>query len=148
MPEARRHLLQPSGALLVAGICACVLVLSRWLPAGGVPTLLPGFDTCAFHALTGLPCPGCGLTRAFTAISHGRFHEAWTLHPFAYPLYGACLGGVASPWLLRRFPWLSGPAMERALRGAAVIVVAGLMVFGTWRLIHAIHAPSSRWSQT
>jgi hypothetical protein len=29
------------------------------------------FPVCPFHALTGLNCPGCGLTRGFHAVSHG-----------------------------------------------------------------------------
>jgi hypothetical protein len=29
------------------------------------------FPACPFHALTGLNCPGCGLTRGFHALSRG-----------------------------------------------------------------------------
>ena len=35
---------------------------------------------CPFHALTGLPCPGCGLTRSTMACLHGRLDEALSWH--------------------------------------------------------------------
>ena len=31
---------------------------------------------CVFHEFTGLLCPGCGMTRAFIAISNGNFLQA------------------------------------------------------------------------
>ena len=37
----------------------------RWLPG------------CTFHQLTGLNCPGCGMTRAAYATLHGRLGEAF-----------------------------------------------------------------------
>ena len=134
-------------AVLVAWICAALLGLSWLLPADGVPRFLPGLDTCAFHAATGLPCPGCGLTRAFIALSHGRFHTAWALHPFAYPLYACCLAGLGAPWLLRRYPALSGPHAAWALRWSAATFLAAMMVFGTWRMVQVLHHPSPLWSQ-
>jgi hypothetical protein len=36
---------------------------------------LPG--TCTFRRVTGIPCPGCGLTRSFISIAHGRLADAW-----------------------------------------------------------------------
>ena len=35
-------------------------------------------SVCQFRNVTGLDCPGCGLTRAFVSIAHGRFAEAFT----------------------------------------------------------------------
>jgi hypothetical protein len=38
---------------------------------------------CAVKALTGLDCPGCGMTRAFILIGHGRLADGFRMHPLA-----------------------------------------------------------------
>jgi hypothetical protein len=45
---------------------------------------------CVFYNLTGLKCPGCGMTRAFHAISHGHFAEAVHFNIFS-PVVYCCL---------------------------------------------------------
>ena len=40
---------------------------------------LPG--TCTFRRLTGLDCPGCGLTRSFISLAHGQWRAAWGYNP-------------------------------------------------------------------
>ena len=42
---------------------------------------------CPFRALTGLPCPGCGMTRAFCSMGHGDLSGAFgynALAPFVF----------------------------------------------------------------
>ncbi len=119
----------PDGAVVLSLISFAVLMASLALPRGG----LPGIDTCAFHALTGLSCPGCGLTRAFCAISHGQFHDAWSFHPFSFPLYAGVLAGAAAPLLDRRFPALSGENAAKALRAAVLMMAAAMLLYGGWR---------------
>ena len=36
---------------------------------------------CATAGIFGIPCPGCGLTRATLAALRGDFATAWHLHP-------------------------------------------------------------------
>ncbi|HJV49192.1 MAG TPA: DUF2752 domain-containing protein [Geothrix sp.] len=134
----------PRGAVLLAAACALVLGLSWLLPSRGLPGFA-GLDTCAFHALTGLPCPGCGLTRAFVALAHGRLREAWTLHPFAFPLYAFCLAGLGAPWLQARI--LGGPRFTRALRWTAFGFILALTAYGSVRLLHQLNHPTPQWSQ-
>ena len=42
---------------------------------------------CPFKFLTGLPCPGCGLTHSFIYVTHGEFIEAINQHLFGPLLY-------------------------------------------------------------
>ena len=44
---------------------------------------------CLFFGLTGLYCPGCGGTRAFTALLHGRLLESLIYHPVV--VYGTVI---------------------------------------------------------
>ena len=37
------------------------------------PGTHPFYPVCLFHAMTGLNCPGCGMTRALSALLHGNF---------------------------------------------------------------------------
>jgi len=44
---------------------------------------------CLFHRITGLECPGCGMTRAFHAITHGQMLEAIGYNLLSVPLFSA-----------------------------------------------------------
>ena len=57
------------------------LPLAALLPSDGA-----GIPVCLFHSLTGLPCPGCGLTRAFSSLLHGQVAAAFAYHPFVFLL--------------------------------------------------------------
>ena len=46
---------------------------------GGLFVLIDSI--CVFQILFGIPCPGCGSTRAAVALIQGRFAEAFTYHP-------------------------------------------------------------------
>ena len=69
------------------GLCSLVMVLAVvlsvrnetqvLLPILGVP--LP--ELCMFRRLTGLSCPGCGMTRCFISLAHGDLRAAWGYNP-------------------------------------------------------------------
>ena len=84
-------------------------------------------DLCLFHAVTGLQCPGCGLTRAFCAISHGQFVLAWHLNPLSFYLYSLAVLGIAYPLFANAVP-------EKVVRGTALATFAALAGLGVWRL--------------
>lgn len=78
-----------SGWLLVLG---AVYFISFAVPRGN----LPHVPLCWLHATTGLACPTCGLTRAFTEIGHGNFAAATELNPMAIPVFLLGLGLAAA----------------------------------------------------
>ena len=41
---------------------------------------------CIFHELTGLYCPGCGITRMFFAIIELKFYDAFRYNPLVFIL--------------------------------------------------------------
>ncbi len=49
------------------------------------------FPQCPFHALTGLNCPGCGLTRGFNALFHGDIVSALHFNALL-PIYALIFG--------------------------------------------------------
>lgn len=44
------------------------------------------FTVCLFKNVTGVPCPSCGMTRAFLFLGHGQILKASTLNPLALPV--------------------------------------------------------------
>ena len=49
------------------------------------PYAFTGPVICPVPLTLGIPCPGCGITRAFGLASHGHFAEAYAFHPL-WPL--------------------------------------------------------------
>ena len=54
------------------------------------------YPVCQFHRLTGLNCPGCGMTRAVHALLHGNFMAA--LHANALMLFALAMLLARAGW--------------------------------------------------
>jgi len=87
MMHWRRALWVILAVLLLGAAC---LLLYRNGP-GGTP-FLPG---CLFRKLTGLNCPGCGMTRATYATLHGDLGRAFRLNPLGMILLPIALLGIS-----------------------------------------------------
>lgn len=89
----RRRRLPPLLLWAGCGLAALGLVAA-------LAVLEPGGDSrytiCVLRRTTGVPCPGCGLTRALAALAKGRWAAALGFHPLA-PLVAA---EVAAGWLV------------------------------------------------
>jgi hypothetical protein len=90
---------------------------------------------CPFRLVTGLPCPGCGLTRSWVYIAHGDFGEAIRANAFGYLTMGAAIAliiVVATAVLLGRpIPSLSPVARSRPF----LLAVGGWLVFAAVRIV-------------
>jgi hypothetical protein len=117
---------------LSLGAAPAALLLSFVMPPGGV-----SFTLCWFHGLTGLPCPGCGLTRSFASISHLELGAALHFHPFGVLLYALALGLTAAGLAGERRRRLLRAWVERRARAVSVVyggLVAAFIGFGLVRL--------------
>lgn len=85
----------------LAGLAAFV-VLAVWQPTGGAENSI-----CLFRRATGIPCPGCGLTRGFAALAKGHFGQAFEFHPFVFVLALEALAAyLVWGWLaFKGHPW-------------------------------------------
>jgi hypothetical protein len=95
--EVARQRTLSAGLLLFS--LACVAYAAGLFDAGRAIEALP--PLCLFHRLTGLDCPGCGMTRAFVCLLRGDLHCAWQMHPFSVPLLLVAIAAVLVPAPLR-----------------------------------------------
>lgn len=83
-------------------IASIVLVLSFLLRVEGTRVAFsiwpshPIPELCGLRAWTGYSCPGCGLTRSFIHLAHGRLAESYRCHR---------LGWVLALFVLLQFPY-------------------------------------------
>ncbi len=88
-----KHELLTLSVLLVLGAAACIVLLlvppgsphAKWLPK------------CMFHQLTGLYCPGCGATRALSAMLHGDVKASLHNNALLFPLLGLVVFLIVKP---------------------------------------------------
>lgn len=80
---------------------------------------------CIFKGLTGIPCPGCGTTRAAVALARLEFADAFSRYPLQSLVWSVFVAGgfVAAGWVL------SGrdlPSWPRRLPVWVVVLVVAL----------------------
>lgn len=82
---------------------------------------------CPLRSFAGVPCPGCGLSRAALALARGEWGESLTAHAFA-PVLMPALAAVAVAALLprRQREAFAGFAerLERRTRASAFLLAA------------------------
>jgi Protein of unknown function (DUF2752) len=120
---------RPTAALL-AGIAA--------LQLGLVAFGLPGWPCPLLHGL-GIPCPGCGLTRAAIELLRGQWRAGLSHHAFA-PLLLAAVAVIGTASLLPerlRLPLLDGIERLERRSGLTALVLVGLVLYWIARLTFA-----------
>lgn len=115
----------------VSAALILVIGLHLLLTTAGLPSF-----TCPLRSVTGLLCPGCGVSRGIICLVHGDLQEAMAAHPFApYFLMLGALAGLALVLGRRRRDRLASclVSLERKTHFNAVVLVA-FLVYGLARL--------------
>lgn len=98
-------------------------LLHFWTPSGGASD-----SVCLFRRTLDLPCPGCGLTRAFAALAKGQIAASWHLHPFAILLTVEL--GVA--WLIVGWWLWRGRPLPASRRVMPYVLVQVAVYLALW----------------
>jgi len=130
-PLARRHRLLVRLALLLLG--ALGLTAGVFVLMAVPPTAASFYPKCVSYQLTGIHCPGCGLTRAAHSLLNGQLEQAIAYNPLLV---------IASPYCLVAFLrglwfWLWDTQSERSMFPAryAWWFFGGLMAYWILRNI-------------
>ena len=86
---------------------------------------------CPLLQITGIPCAGCGLTRAFLFIIRGEFTRAFYIHPMAYVIILFLLYCVF-------FRYIKGSRI-RGFKPAFILLIAAMLIFYIVRMF--LHFP-------
>ena len=114
----------------VAGIGAAFLLSPEHIEDGPV--------ICPFRALTGLPCPGCGLTRSWVYAAHGWWQESFASNAFGMVLVAAILA-LAVVVVVRRVRRIRPPDLDKVMRHPVALgVLAIWLVYAAVRLAYAL----------
>jgi hypothetical protein len=79
-------------------VWALIIVASVLLTPGDDGVVIAGHKLpplCLWRALTGIRCPGCGLTRAFVYMGHLKPLDAFEMHWLGPPFYLLMMGDLA-----------------------------------------------------
>ncbi|HEY4260646.1 MAG TPA: DUF2752 domain-containing protein [Schlesneria sp.] len=117
------------------GLLSCLLEVrqdQRVYPFGLSNWPVP--ETCFSRSVTGFPCPGCGLTRSFIDLAHGRWDEAWQHHRIGWLFAIAVLAQIpyrvialAGWWRPRQPNW--------GLILCGEVLIAALIMNWCWQIV-------------
>ncbi|MBS4753199.1 DUF2752 domain-containing protein [Nocardioides sp. zg-ZUI104] len=93
---------------------------------------------CPFRRLTGLPCPGCGMTRSWVYLTHGWWQDSFLAHPFG-AVAAATVLTLAVLVLRARLRRTRPPSLDRLVRHPVAIgLVAAWLSFSLVRAALAL----------
>lgn len=116
----------------LAGLGVTALLVSCVLSPRGIED---GPVLCPFRLATGLPCPGCGLTRSWVYLTHGWWRESLLAHPFG-ALTAAFVVGLAVLVVRARLTGRVGPRLDDVVRRRLTrVVLLAWLGFAVVRLV-------------
>jgi len=106
---------------------------------GALRSHIPGEPgiACPLRAITGVPCPGCGMTTGVTQLLAGDPMGALRANPYSIPFVLLCIAAVATfiPWVRQRLSLNGFPASRIVLKVPFAVVVAVLTSSWAFQLV-------------
>jgi hypothetical protein len=114
----------------------CYALLSAGILLVGANVLKIRVWVCAFRELTGLPCPGCGMTRAMSALCKGQLERALSYHPLSPLVFVALLMLAVITFLPQRSRAIVLPQLHllEQRTGFSTLSILALLGYGIWRI--------------
>jgi Protein of unknown function (DUF2752) len=119
----------------------CFAILGAGVMLVGANLLHLRVWVCVFNEVTGLPCPGCGMTRAVSALCRGEWQKSQALHPFAPGIALAVVVLILAtvlPMTTRR-RLTDAVAFIEQRTGITLLFIITMMLWGIWRMLHHTH---------
>ena len=96
-----------------------------------------GFTVCWIASATGIPCPGCGLTRSLSCGLRGMFAESWHYHPMGL-LVLALFVTIAVTSLCRGLRYSLISLIESRARFCNGLYLCFVVIFVVFGLVRAL----------
>ena len=113
---------------IISGTCIVILIIcgivGYRLEATGIIKL-----SCAFHDISGLNCPGCGLTRMVKALVAGELYQAMRFNPLAF--FGAPILAVIAALGIKDY--INYGRLGNKVEKCVIAVVIVVLVYGVLR---------------
>jgi hypothetical protein len=127
--------LRQSGAAATRGLAGAAAAALTIACAVSPARVESGPIVCPFRLATGLPCPGCGLTRSWVFIAHGDFRAAVVANPFGFVTMAAAVAliAVVATAFVRGRPI---PSLSPVVRSRPFLVLLAVwLVFACVRIV-------------
>lgn len=122
---------RPARRVTPAAIAGWVVLVGGFvLPPRGV-----GVPLCPSKLMTGVPCPGCGLTRSVSSLAHAEWSLSWAYHPFGIAVVVVAAWFALQPFMNTGFVHRVHRSRLMRLVGLAFLVLFvghGLVRAGLW----------------
>lgn len=119
----------------IIALLATLIVVQVVLTATGITAW-----QCPLRSTLGVPCPGCGLTRAMVMLAQGHWKAAIDLHAFAPILFGVgiflVIGSILPAGLQQKIA--SQIAAFERLTGIVALLVLSILAYWILRIINLI----------
>ena len=119
----------------------CIVIGAIVIPAPslGASTVLGLPKLCLFRNITGIACPGCGMTRSLIATGHLHFVDAVMFHPLGPPVLLLLMSYCAAH--LMKLGFRKGQ-LQTIPRLVPIVMTACFVIVWVARLLGFLPTPS------